>query len=352
MKILLLGGTGAIGKPCGEALVKNGHEVYVTTRNQRKSEKGIYYIVGNAKEDLFVQNVLSTKWDCIIDFMNYSTKMFTSRVGSFLESTGQYIFISSSRVYSNNDEIITEGTPRLLDVVNDDDYLKTDEYALHKAREENLLFNLGKKNWTIVRPYITYNVNRLQLGATEMANWLFRSIQGRTIVFSKDIASKYTTLTYGGNVAEGIASLIGQNNALGQVFNITYNKPILWRDVLDIYLDELENYLGKRPKVKWIDKALNLQVDIAKYQVMYDRIYNRKFDTSKISHFIDVERFISPEEGLRRCLRETLKNPMMGYINTTYEAIEDKTCGEFTNLSNYPNLRLKLAYIYKRFIKI
>ena len=60
--------------------MKKGHEVYVTTRNQRKSEKGIYYIVGNAKEDLFVQNVLSTKWDCIIDFMNYSTKMFTSRV--------------------------------------------------------------------------------------------------------------------------------------------------------------------------------------------------------------------------------------------------------------------------------
>ena len=66
---------------------------------------------------------------------------------------------------------ITEETPRLLDVCKDADYLKTDEYALAKAREENILFCSGKKKRTIIHPYITYNTERLQLGAIEKDIW-------------------------------------------------------------------------------------------------------------------------------------------------------------------------------------
>lgn len=351
MKVLLLGGTGAIGLPCIDALGYRGFEVYVTSRRQHEDSRLCHCIVGNAMDNAFLSMVLHEKWDCIIDFMNYSTGKFQSRINELLDSADQYIFISSARVYSNHDEVIKEQTPRLLDVTTDQAYLATDEYALHKARQENLLVASGKSNWTIVRPYISYNVNRLQLGVTEMPNWLVRAIQGRSIVFSRDIASKYTTLTYGGDVSEGIVALVGRKEALGEVFHITNNHSVLWGDVFEIYLDELGKYMGKRPKVRWTDTDLNLQVDNTKYQVMYDRLYNRRFDVTKISRFIDVSSFVPPEEGLRRCLRETLKNPSPGYINTSYEAMQDKLCHELTTLSNYPTLKLKLAYIYKRFFK-
>lgn len=49
----------------------------------------------------------------------------------------------------------------------DEDYIKTDEYALQKARQENILLGSKYKNWTIIRPYITYNKERLQLGVLE-----------------------------------------------------------------------------------------------------------------------------------------------------------------------------------------
>ena len=50
-----------------------------------------------------------------------------------LEATDQYVFISSARVYAQTEDLITEDTPRLLDVCTDKEYLKTNEYALAKA---------------------------------------------------------------------------------------------------------------------------------------------------------------------------------------------------------------------------
>ena len=148
----------------------------------------IKYIQGNAKQIDFLEDLLSKRsWDCIVDFMVHTESNLKVLLPKILNNTKQYIFISSARVYSQSEIPITEDTPRLLDVSTDKEYLKTNEYALAKAREENLLFNSGKKNFTIIRPSITYNTHRLQLGVLEKENWLYRALQGRGIVFSEDL---------------------------------------------------------------------------------------------------------------------------------------------------------------------
>lgn len=53
--------------------------------------------------------------------------------------------------------------------------LSIDEYAITKAHQENLLINSKNKNWTIIRPYITYSEQRLQLGTFEKEDWLYRA---------------------------------------------------------------------------------------------------------------------------------------------------------------------------------
>ena len=98
-------------------------------------------------------------------------------------------------VYADSKTLITEESPRLLDVCKDRSYLKTDEYALAKAREENILLESMQKNWTIIRPYITYNVERLQLGAIEKDIWLHRALHDRSIPLPKDVATHQTTMT-------------------------------------------------------------------------------------------------------------------------------------------------------------
>ena len=131
--------------------------------------------------------------------------------------------------------MITEDTPKLLDVCKDEEYLSTDEYALTKARQENILRKSGSTNWTIIRPYITYSEIRLQLGVNEKETWLYRALHGHTIVFSQDIAKNYTTLTYGYDVARGMASIIGKPETYGEAFHITQSKPMKWSEILNLY---------------------------------------------------------------------------------------------------------------------
>ena len=227
MKILILGGTGAMGAYLAPILACSDNEVFVTTRSERKAENNnTSYLRGNAHDLSFLHEILKSHYDVIIDFMSYETEEFRERYQLFLDSAEQYIFLSSSRVYADSKTPITEESPRLLDAVDDRAYLQTDEYALAKARQENMLVTSGKENWTIVRPYITYSNERLQLGIYEKELWLYRVLHGHTIVFPKDMAEHITTLTFGEDVAHGIAAIVGNKLAYGQTVHITADEVI------------------------------------------------------------------------------------------------------------------------------
>lgn len=101
-KILILGGTGAMGVYLLERLKQTEHEVYVTSRSGHPDEGNIHYIEGNAKDDDFLLPLLANGYDCIIDFMVYSTFEFVDRYKQLLAATKQYIFLSSYRVYADN----------------------------------------------------------------------------------------------------------------------------------------------------------------------------------------------------------------------------------------------------------
>ena len=226
MKVLVLGGTGAIGNHLVRLLSGSGIETYITSRKYRNSEGNVHYFQGNAHDLRFLENILKKDWDVIVDFMVYTTISFKERVGALLNATKQYVFLSSARVYADCATPIHENSPRLLDVSQDKRFLSTDEYSLAKARQEDILRNTGENNWTIIRPYITYSENRLQLGVLEKEEWLYRALHGRTIVFSEDINSKATTLTYGLDVANGIMAVIGNHSTFGEVFNVTTKDSI------------------------------------------------------------------------------------------------------------------------------
>lgn len=174
MNILVLGGTGAMGAPLSKLLVASGNNVYVTSRSAHKSCERLHYLQGNAKDEIFLKACLSRMhYDAIVDFMSYSTNQFDRRARLLLQSTKQYIFISSARIFAESKVPLTENSPRLLETVQDLEYKKTDEYALAKARQEDILYQSGFSNYTIVRPSVTYNTYRLQLGALEKENWLY-----------------------------------------------------------------------------------------------------------------------------------------------------------------------------------
>lgn len=352
MHILILGGTGAMGVPLIGLLSKE-NIVYVTSRKSHESTDTVKYLRGDAKDINFLVSVLSIhRWHAVVDFMVRSEKELKDSLPLFLKNTDQYVFISSARVYAESNVSITEETHRLLEVSKDKEYLKTNEYALAKAREEDLLIYSGKMNYTIIRPSITYNTHRLQLGVLEKENWLYRALHGRSIVFSNDVSEKLTTMTSGEDVAKGIASIIGKKEALGEVFHITcHQKSLPWSKVLDIYLKVIKRHFRDERKIPVImtDKSTNLCFPDKIYQLIYCRYFNRTFDSGKIARFCDVETFTMPEQGLASCLSQFLENPTFSSIDWCIEGVNDRIANEWTPLNEIPTIKGKIRYLLYRY---
>lgn len=350
MAVLLLGGTGAIGTYLKDILRDNGVSTTITSRGKRQNEGSISYIQGNAHNLEFLDEVCSTRWDTIVDFMSYKTEEFNQRVNLLLSSTDQYIYISSARVYADVEHPIKETSPRLLDVSSDKAYLASDEYALTKARQEDILKSNGGGNYTIVRPYITYGDYRLQLGVLEKEDWLYRALKGRTVVFSKEMSERITTLTNGYDVAYGISKLIGNKKTFGEIFHITSKTLLKWEDIIDIYANIIKKTTGIDLKIKFVstEDFLSCRRADLKYQVIYDRLYNRDFDTTKESAFADTDSFVSPYEGLNKCVESFLNTPIFKSINWAKEGRKDKLTREWTPFSEIRRIQDKIKYIINR----
>lgn len=348
MRVLALGATGAIGGELIAALAAHKHEIHVTTRRQRPPTQGVTYIRGDAQDVAFLRGILQRDWDVIVDFMVYDTPTFQRRIDAFLGASGQYIYISSARVFADSVYPITERSPRLLDVSEDTAFLATDEYALAKARQENMLHTSGQNNWTIVRPYITFGDGRLQLGTLEKEGWLYRALRGRTIVFCDALMAKFTTMTESVDVARMIAGLVGNPAALGEDFNLAGSQAITWGEVLALYLDELETHLGRRPQVQLQDLDTFCQSASSTPQILYDRMYNRRFNPAKIGDLFDLDSLTDCRGAMKIRLRAQLAGGDFLLLNARAEALRDRATGEHTPLREFADIKHKLAYLHYR----
>lgn len=372
MNVLLLGGTGPMGIHLSEILRRNRINVYITSRQKHEDVGGIRYIQGNARDEKFVNAILREKtWDCIVDFMVYGTEEFKNRIDDLLSNTKQYVFLSSARVYDDEDEYITEKSSRLLDTSKDEKYLKTDEYALYKAREEDILRNSKYTNYTIIRPYITYAENRLPLGIWEKETWVRRFLEGKDIALPKKFLSRDTTLCYGKDVSQCISKLIGNNSAIGQIYNVTSNISCTWEEVLEIYLDSIEKITDRRPKVVIFDAYIQnykrmlfnwfvdvfsfglakqkIQITNQSYQLIYDREFNRKFDNRKLLAIVPDAEFSDYRSNLGKCLNSFSEHPVYSYRNWIWEFVQDKLTGNTTPIDTIPSFNLKCKYLLIRY---
>lgn len=325
MDVLVLGGTGAMGVHVCRFLAERGCDVVATSRRGRYSETpGLTYVKGGAKDTLFLQSLLNRHWNTIVDFMSWGTNDFKVVYEQLLDACDQYIFLSSYRVYAKS-SLITEGSARLLDVVDDAAYLATDEYALAKARCEDLLYASNRSNWTIVRPAITYeaSVGRLQLGVYEADVWLWRAQNGVPIPLPKGMLSKQATLTWAGDAGRMIAGLVGNPDALNEVYTVSGADHITWGEIAEIYRKVLPSLM-----VYPCDQAGLEEVWWSAYQIRYDRMYDRVVDNSKVlaAARIDSSSLTSMSMGLELALRRIVDKPS-SFSQPGLHARLDRICG-------------------------
>ena len=353
MNILILGGTGAIGKELVKILLQSDLKIYVTTRQNLKSKNNVNYIQGDAHNMDFLENILKqNKFDSIIDFMIYNHIEFRKRIDLFLNNTSQYVFMSSATVYSGRDELINEKTDRLLDSCKDKKFINSNAYPLEKAKEENILLECKKKNWTIIRPYITYNDNRLQLGKFEKEQWLHSVLVGKKIFLQRELLNKKTSLTYAGDVAKYISYLILNEKAYGKVIQIaSNNSTTTWQDIFNIYTNECRKK-GINIDIEFVEGKKYDKLMPEYYGLKYDRYYNRVFDSKKLEEIIGkkvIYREIT--DGLSKCICSYLDKVDTSKINIepTYTAIADRITHTHTKLKDFSSLKNKIKYILARY---
>lgn len=279
--ILVLGGTGAMGRYLVPELRKLGYDVDAVTLDDVVSDDPrLRYIKGNAKTPGFLEQLLEKGYDGIVDFMTYTTEEFRKIHPLLLDHTKHYIFLSSCRVFADAPPI-TENSPRLLDVSQDADFLATEDYALYKAKEEDILTASAYSNWTIVRPATTYSTGRFQLVTLEAQTLIYRMQAGKTIVLPEGAMACQATLSWGGDVAKMIARLLLNDQACRQSYNVATAEHHSWAEIAQLYNEicpfkyitvSTEDYLNI------IAEGANW----AKYQLIYARMFQRITDNRKI----------------------------------------------------------------------
>ncbi|SCW82212.1 Nucleoside-diphosphate-sugar epimerase [Lachnospiraceae bacterium C10] len=344
MKILVLGGTGAMGTHLIDYLTRNKDvEVTVTSRKERVNHDNIKFIVGNARELTFMLKIVKeVHYDVIVDFMNYNYEEFEERYHFLLDSCKHYVFLSSSRVYANHDGRITEGCPRLLETTTDTDFLSTNRYALRKAREEDMLKSSGRINYSIIRPYVTYSNRRLQLGIYEKEEWLYRVLNDKPIIISEGILDKITTLTFGKDVAYGIYK-IALGKPISEPVHITTMENMTWLEILKLYADIIKEEIGKEFIIYTSHEIKSIEILYeGGYNTIYDRQWNRQFDNTKAEIVCGHIDYFAMKEGLSTCLREFLKD-WKDFGNTLFLPLNVKYEIEMDRLTSNRNLQKELV---------
>jgi len=282
-KVLVLGATGAMGRYLVPELVNLQYDVTgVGLEETAPWSVNAAYIKGNAFDKSFLESLLKEEYDGIINFMSYGGFKFSDYYKLLLENTKHYIFLSSCRVYDDKEQPVTETSPRLWDSSEDEVLKASNDYCIHKAKDEDLLHASAYDNWTIVRPATTFSTMRLQLVTLELQNFIDRALMGKKVVLPLQAKDKPATLSWGGDVAKMIAQLLFREEAKREAYNVCSAESRTWEEIAEYYheLVSLETvWVDKEEYLAILSPEKNIHV---RWQLEYARLFRRITDNSKV----------------------------------------------------------------------
>ena len=283
--VLVLGATGAMGQYLVPRLAEMGYRVDAVSLDEKENNlPNVNYIRADLSKSDVLREMLARRYDGIVDFMIYRTERLPYVLPLLLSSTEHYIFLSSYRIYADLEHPVREESPRLIDASDDVLLRNSDDYCIHKARGENIVRSIApEKNWTIIRPAITYSLMRYQLVTLEAHNTVGRAFTNRKAVLPEQARNVDATMSWAGDVARMISLLLFNEKARGETFSVTTAEHHTWGEIADYYKEicGLESV--------WVDKEEYLKIRCsdpylrgARWQLEYDRLFRRIMDNSKV----------------------------------------------------------------------
>ncbi|MBI4923109.1 MAG: SDR family oxidoreductase [Devosia nanyangense] len=237
-KVLFVGGTGQISRPCVERALEAGHQVSVFNRGQRGETlpAGVTSIVGDMTDRASYRQLGETGWDVVAQFMVFTPEQMATDIATFSGKVGQYIFISSASVYQKSIDsyFITEATPAVNPYWG---------YSQAKIACETLMKAAKDLRWTNVRPSHTVR-SGIPSMLNDGDNVAWRMLAGKPIIVVGDGNAPWT-LTRSEDFAKPFVGLFGKPAALGEDFHITGDKGFTW----DAIYSAIGRGIGATPKL-------------------------------------------------------------------------------------------------------
>ena len=300
-RALILGATGAMATYLVPKLLSEGYAVDGVCLDGSSSDGERFTLLNHdAKDKAFLSELLKNGYDTIVDFMLYPTvEEFSEYADLLLPATRRYIFLSTYRVYAW-EYPQREDSLRLIDAKLPDNFVYDREYSIYKAAEEDWLRSSDYKNYSIIRPAITFSKRRFQLTTLEADVLIHRMKQGKTVLLPEGARNVQATMSWAGDVAKMIYAVITSDEAEGETYTVSTSEHHTWEEVAEMYRRIGGLSYAFIPDEDYLTVIANGGV-AARQQLNYDRKLNRVVDNSKILALMNEtsDDLMPLEDGLR-----------------------------------------------------
>lgn len=296
MKVLFIGGTGVISSACAQLAVERGIDLYLLNRGRssRSAPEGATILTGDIRNEASAVQALGERtFDVVVDWIAFTPEHIELDLDLFGDRVGQYVFISSASAYQTPPATlpVTESTP-----------LRNPywEYSRNKIACEDRLIRAYREDGfpvTIVRPSHTYD--RTMLPTHGQYTIVDRMRKGKKVIVHGDGTSLWT-LTHHRDFARGFVGLLGNRQAIGDVFHITSDEVLTWNQIFEI----VAQAAGAEANIVHIPSDL-----IAAYDprwgasLLGDKAHSMIFDNSKIKRTVpDFEATIPFVRGVEEII--------------------------------------------------
>ncbi len=299
--VLLIAGGGTLGSYTSLELLRMGHAVDVIALEPLQSyNRNLTYIRERVSDELLLRLFKEKRYDGIVDFLHYpDVEEWKPRFKLLAEHTERYIFLSSYRVYADEEHPLREGSPQLLDVFGQQGLLAHDSYGIPKSRAERHIRASAYKNWTIVRPLISFSHFRLDLVTLSGSHLLPRALAHKKVPLPQEARRLTAGVGWAGNAGKLIARLLFAPQARCEDFIVGNDENLTWEQVADIYAELMglefvwvgaEDYLRACTGNFYSDRII----------LYHDRLYDRLVDNSKVRAAAGMEReeFVGVRDAL------------------------------------------------------
>ena len=213
MRILVMGGTRFIGVYLTRMLVEQGHEVVLFNRGNRPAPMaGVRTIVGDRKDTAGLKAKLAgERFDAIFDNNGRERADTIPLVELLGDKIQQFVYVSSAGVYLKSDEM-----PHI-----EGDAVDPNSRHKGKFETETYLQEMGVP-FTSVRPVYIYGPQNYN----DLEAWFFdRVVRDRPVPIPGN-GMHLTQMGHVEDLARAMATLLGNQTAIGQIYNISGEKAV------------------------------------------------------------------------------------------------------------------------------